>query len=95
MLIFLLIATAFAFYVMNTDERKRVLQWILAASVVIRRLALRLALLLLAGMRTWARAIHAKNRLAQAAAIALLFVASVGTIVLTRPAPADVLPRDR
>jgi hypothetical protein len=92
MLIFLLIAAAFAFYVMNTDERKRVLQWILAASVVIRRLALRIALLLLAGMRTWARAIHAKNRLAQAAAIALLFVASVGTIVLTRPAPADVRP---
>lgn len=88
MLIFLLIAAGFAFYIMNTDERKRVLQWIAAASVVIRRLAV----LLLAGLCAWARAIHAKNRLAQAAAIAVLFVMSVGTIVLTRPGPTDVRP---
>lgn len=88
MLIFLLIAAGFAFYIMNSDERKRVLQWIAAASVVIRRLAV----LLLAGLRAWARAIHARNRLAQAAAIAVLFVMSVGTIVLTRPGPTDVRP---
>jgi hypothetical protein len=88
MLIFLLIAAGFAFYIMNTDERKRVLQWIAAASVVIRRLAV----LLLAGLCAWARAIHARNRLAQAAAIAVLFVISVGTIVLTRPGPTDVRP---
>ena len=88
MFIFLLIASAFAFYVMNTEERKRVGQWIVAASVVLRRLAV----LLLAGLRAWGRAIHARNRLAQAAAIALLFVASLGTIVLTRPGPADVRP---
>ena len=88
MFIFLLIAAAFAFYIMNTDERHRVMQWIIAASVVLRRLAVRL----LAGLRIWGRAIHARNRLAQAAAIALLLVASVGTIVLTRPGPADVRP---
>ena len=88
MFIFLLIAAAFAFYVMNTDERNRVLRWIVAASVVLRRLAV----LLLAGLRAWGRAIHARNRLAQAAAIALLFVASLGTIVLTRPGPTDVRP---
>jgi hypothetical protein len=88
MLIFLLIAAGFAFYIMNTDERKRVLQWIAAASVVIRRLAV----LLLAGLRAWGRAIHARNRLAQAAAIAVLFVMSVGTIVLTRPGPTDLRP---
>ena len=88
MLIFLLVAAGFAFYIMNTEERKRVGQWIVAASVVLRRLAV----LLLAGLRAWGRAIHARNRLAQAAAIALLFVASLGTIVLTRPGPADVRP---
>ena len=88
MLIFLLIAAGFAFYIMNTDERKRVLQWIAAASVVIRRLAV----LLLAGLRAWGRAIHARNRLAQAAAIAVLLVMSVGTIVLTRPGPTDLRP---
>ena len=88
MLIFLLIAAGFAFYIMNTDERKRVLQWIAAASVVIRRLAV----LLLAGLRAWGRAIHARNRLAQAGAIAVLFVMSVGTIVLTRPGPTDLRP---
>jgi hypothetical protein len=88
MLIFLLVAAGFAFYIMNTDERKRVLQWIAAASVVIRRLAV----LLLAGLRAWGRAIHARNRLAQAAAIAVLFVMSVGTIVLTRPGPTDLRP---
>jgi hypothetical protein len=88
MLIFLLIAAGFAFYIMNTDERKRVLQWIAAASVVTRRLAV----LLLAGLRAWGRAIHARNRLAQAAAIAVLFVMSVGTIVLTRPGPTDLRP---
>jgi hypothetical protein len=88
MLIFLLIAAGFAFYIMNTDERKRVLQWIAAASVVIRRLAVPL----LAGLRAWGRAIHARNRLAQAAAIAVLFVMSVGTIVLTRPGPTDLRP---
>ena len=88
MLIFLLIAAGFAFYIMNTDERKRVLQWIAAASVVIRRLAV----LLLAGLRAWGRAIHARNRLAQAGAIAVLFVMSVGTIVLIRPGPTDLRP---
>jgi hypothetical protein len=88
MLIFLLIAAGFAFYIMNTDERKRVLQWIVAASVVIRRLSV----LLLAGLRAWGRAIHARNRLAQAAAIAVLFAMSVGTIALTRPGPTDVRP---
>lgn len=88
MIIFLLIAAAFAFYIMNTDERKRVVQWIAAASAILRRLTV----LLLAGLRAWGRAIHARNRLAQAAAIALLFVASLGTIVLTRPGPADVRP---
>lgn len=88
MLIFLLIAAGFAFYIMNTDERKRVLQWIAAASVVIRRLAV----LLLAGLRAWGRAIHARNRLAQAGAIAVLLVMSVGTIVLTRPGPTDLRP---
>ena len=88
MFIFLLIAAAFAFYIMNTDERQRVLKWIAAASVVLRRLAV----LLLAGLRAWGRAIHAQNRLAQAAAIAVLFVASLGTIVLTRPGPVDVRP---
>ena len=88
MFIFLLIAAAFAFYIMNTDERQRVLKWIAAASVVLRRIAV----LLLAGLRAWAHAIHARNRLAQAGAIALLFVASLGTIVLTRPGPADIRP---
>jgi hypothetical protein len=88
MFIFLLIAAAFAFYIMNTDERQRVLKWIAAASVVLRRLAV----LLLAGLRAWGGAIHAQNRLAQAAAIAVLFVASLGTIVLTRPGPVDVRP---
>jgi len=88
MFIFLLIAAAFAFYIMNTDERQRVLKWIAAASVVLRRLAV----LVLAGLRAWGRAIHAQNRLAQAAAIAVLFVASLGTIVLTRPGPVDVRP---
>jgi hypothetical protein len=88
MFIFLLIAAALAFYIMNTDERQRVLKWIAAASVVLRRLAV----LLLAGLRAWGRAIHAQNRLAQAAAIAVLFVASLGTIVLTRPGPVDVRP---
>jgi len=88
MFIFLLIAAAFAFYIMNTDERQRVLKWIAAASVVLRRLAV----LVLAGLRAWGREIHAQNRLAQAAAIAVLFVASLGTIVLTRPGPVDVRP---
>ena len=88
MFIFLLIAAAFAFYIMNTDERQRVLKWIAAASVVLRRLAV----LVLAGLRAWGGAIHAQNRLAQAAAIAVLFVASLGTIVLTRPGPVDVRP---
>src|SRR5262245_37964847 len=88
MLIFLLIAAAFAFYIMNSDERTRVLQWMAKTSVVIRRLAV----LLLAGLRVWGRAIHAKNRLAQGTAIAVLCVAAGATIVLTRPAPADVRP---
>jgi len=88
MVIFLLLAGAFAFYIMNTEERNRVMRWIVAASVVLRRLAV----LLLAGLGAWGRAIHARNRLAQAAAIVLLFVASLGTIVLTRPGPADVRP---
>ena len=88
MVIFLLLAGAFAFYIMNTEERNRVMRWIVAAGVVLRRLAV----LLLAGLRAWGRAIHARNRLAQAAAIVLLFVASLGTIVLTRPGPVDVRP---
>ena len=88
MVIFLLLAAAFAFYIMNTEERQRVLKWVAAASVVLRRLAV----LLLAGLRAWGRAIHARNRLAQGGAIALLFVASLGTIVLTRPGPVDVRP---
>jgi hypothetical protein len=88
MFIFLLIAAAFAFYIMNTEERNHVMRWIVAANVVLRRLAA----LLLAGLLAWGRAIHARNRLAQGAAIALLFVASLGAIVLTRPAPTDIRP---
>ena len=92
MLILLLIVTGLAFYVMNDDERKRVLNWMhkggLAAAVVMRQLAR----LLFAGLRAWGRGIQAKNRLAQGAAITALFCASVGTILVTRPAPADVRP---
>ena len=52
MFIFLLIAAAFAFYVANTI-RKRIAEWIVAKW---RRSSKRIAVLLLAGMRTWARA---------------------------------------
>ena len=92
MLILLLIVAGLSFYVMSDDERKRVLNWMhkggLAATVVMRQLMR----LLFVGLRAWGRAIQAKNRLAQAAANTALFCASVGTIVLTRPAPADVRP---
>ena len=92
MLILLLIVAALSFYIMNTDERKRVLEWTLrwtrAAGVVISRIAL----ILLAGLGMWARAIHAKNRLAQAAAIVVLAAAAAGAIQLLREPPADVRP---
>ena len=92
MLLFLLVLAGFAFYIMSPEERKRVLEgmlrWTRAASVVARRIAI----MLLAGLRMWARAIHAKNRLAQAAAIVVLAVAAAGAIRLLREPPTDVRP---
>ena len=88
MFLFLLVLAAFAFYIMSTDERKRVLQWLLAASVVGRRILL----MVLAGLRMFVQAIQAKNRLAQATAIALMLVATIGAIQALRQPPADMRP---
>src|SRR5262245_184729 len=88
MLLFLLVLAGFAFYIMSTDERKRVAQWMLAASVVLRRVAL----MALEGLRMFVQAIQAKNRLAQGTAIALMFAATVGAIQLLREPPTDVRP---
>src|SRR4029450_193743 len=85
---FLLVLAAFAFYIMSTEERKRVLRWLLAASVVARRILL----MVLAGLRMFVQAIQAKNRLAQAAAIALMLVATIGAIQALRQPPADMRP---
>ena len=87
-LLFLLVLAGFAFYIMSTDERKRVLQWTLAASVVIRRIAV----LVFTGLRMFIQAIQAKNRVAQATAIALMFAATVGAIQMLREPPTDVRP---
>jgi hypothetical protein len=88
MLLFLLVLAGFAFYIMSIEERKRVLQWLLAASVVIRRILL----MMLAGLRMFIQAIQAKNRLAQAAAIALMLAATIGAIQVLREPPADMRP---
>jgi dihydrodipicolinate synthase/N-acetylneuraminate lyase len=88
MLLFLLVLAGFAFYIMSPEERKRVLQWMLAASVVIRRIAV----LVFAGLRMFVQAIQAKNRVAQATAIALMFAATVGAIQLLREPPTDMRP---
>jgi hypothetical protein len=88
MFFFLLVLAGFAFYVMSTDERKRVLEWLRVASVVLRRVAL----MVLAGLRMFVQAIQAKNRVAQAIAIALMFAATVGAIQMLREPPTDVRP---
>ena len=88
MFLFLLVLAAFAFYIMSTDERKRVMQWLLAANVVVRRILL----LVLAGLRMFVQAIQAKNRLAQGTAIALMLVATIAAIQALRPPPLDMRP---
>src|SRR5687767_4638935 len=88
MLFFMLVLAGFAFYIMSTEERKRVLQWLLAASVVGRRILL----MVFAGLRMFVQAIQAKNRLAQATAIALMLAATIGAIQALRPPPADMRP---
>ena len=88
LLLFLLVLAGFAFYIMSTEERTRVLQWMLAASVVIRRILL----MVLAGLRMFVQAIQAKNRLAQATAIALMLAATIGAIQALRQPPADMRP---
>jgi hypothetical protein len=88
MFLFLLVLAAFAFYIMSTEERKRVMQWLLAASVVVRRILL----IVLAGLRMFVQAIQAKNRLAQATAIALMLVATIGAIQALRQPPTDMRP---
>jgi hypothetical protein len=87
-LLFLLVLAAFVFYIMSTEERQRVLRWLLAASVVARRILL----MGLAGLRIFVRAIQAKNRLAQGTAIALMLVATIAAIQALRPPPLDMRP---
>jgi hypothetical protein len=88
MFLFLLVLAGFAFYIMSTDERKRVMQWLLAASVVVRRILL----MVLAGLRMFVGAIQAKNRLAQGTAIAVMLVATIAAIQALRPPPLDMRP---
>lgn len=88
LLLFLLVLAGFAFYIMSTGERTRVLQWLLAASVVVRRILL----MVFAGLRMFVQAIQAKNRLAQATAIALMLAVTICAIQALRQPPADMRP---
>ena len=88
MLIFLLILGGFAFYVMNTAERQRVLRWVGVGVAVLRRVAL----IALAGLRTYVAAVRANNRLARVSFGLLLIAGSIVGAILSRQPPTDIRP---
>src|SRR3954470_9889361 len=87
-LVFLLIAGAFAFYVMNTEERQRVLRWLGVGLAVLRRIAL----IVVAGLRAYVGAVRANNRVARVATGMMLIAVSIAGALMSRQAPIDMRP---
>ena len=88
MLLAVLVLAGFAFYIMNRDERVQLMGLVRIALVAGRRIGV----LLVAGLRAFVRALRAKNRLAQAGALAMVLAAAVATVRTARTPPADVRP---
>ena len=88
MLILILIAGAFAFYIMNAEERERVMRHVRAAAEVLRVAAL----FFFAAARTFIPALRVRHPLARVTAVVLAAAMVFGIARFTRHTPSDVRP---
>jgi hypothetical protein len=88
LLLMILVAVAFAFYIMNDEERARVLRVVRAAVILLRPVGF----FLFCALRTLVPAVRAGNRVARGVAVAIVFLAIGGLAQLASKPPTDVRP---
>ena len=87
-LLMILVAGGFAFYIMNEEERGRILRIVRSVLILLRPAGF----FLFCALRTLVPAIRVGNRLARGVAVIILFVGAAALAQLASKPPTDVRP---
>ena len=88
LLLMILVAGGFAFYIMNEEERGRILRIVREVLILLRPVGF----FLFCAARTFVPALRAGHRLARAVVVAILFLGVGGLAQLASKPPTDVRP---